>query len=79
MKFGTKSTTLSKKNLRVNLHTIKNYLKTQKKSFNGKVNTNFHNNKIPKQRSQSIFLSVILSIQFIDKNYYHQVFSEGCK
>ena len=65
MKFGTKSTTLSKKNLRVNLHTLKKYLKTQIKSFNEKVNTNFHNNKIPKEWSQCIFLSVI----FIDSVY----------
>ena len=36
------------------------YLKTKIKSYKGKINTNFHNNKIPKEDSQCIFLSVIL-------------------
>ena len=26
-----------------------NYLKTKIKTYNGKINTNFHNNKIPKK------------------------------
>ena len=47
----------------------------------GKNNTNFHNNKIPKDDSQCIFLSVILidSVYRKDKNYYPQVFLEECK
>ena len=40
------------------------YLKTKIKSHNGKINTNFHNNKIPKEASQFICLSVIL-IDFV--------------
>ena len=36
------------------------YLKTKIKSYNGKINTNFHNNKIPKEGSQCICLSVML-------------------
>ena len=40
------------------------YLKTKIKSHNGKINTNFHNNKIPKEGSQFICLSVIL-IDFV--------------
>ena len=36
------------------------YLKAKIKSYNGKVNTNFHNNKIPNEGSQFICLSVIL-------------------
>ena len=36
------------------------YLKNKIKSYNGKTNTNFHNNKIPKEGSQCICLSVIL-------------------
>ena len=36
------------------------YLKTIIKSYNGKINTNFHNNKIPKEGYQFICLSVIL-------------------
>ena len=45
---------------------VKNSIKTQKyvkakiKSYNGKINTDFHNNKIAKEGSQFICLSVIL-------------------
>ena len=47
------------------------YLKAKIKSYNGKINTNLHNNKIPED-SQCICLSVILfdSIYKKDKNYY---------
>ena len=40
------------------------YLKVKIKSYNGKINTNFYNNKIPKEGSQCICLSVIL-IDFV--------------
>ena len=48
------------------------YLKTKIKSYNGKINTNFHNNKVPREGSQFICLSVILINSFFrtDKNYY---------
>ena len=48
------------------------YLKAKIKSYNGKINTNFHNNKIPKEGSQFICLSVILidSDFRTGKNYY---------
>ena len=36
------------------------YLKPKIKSYNGKINTNFHNNKIPRESSKFICLSVIL-------------------
>ena len=36
------------------------YLKAKIKSYIRKINTNFHNNKIPKGGSQFIYLSVIL-------------------
>ena len=36
------------------------YLKSKIKSYNGKINTNFHNNKLPKEGSQCICLSVML-------------------
>ena len=36
------------------------YLKTKIKSYNGKINTKFYNNKIPKEGSQGNCLSVIL-------------------
>ena len=57
------------------------YLKTKIKSCNGKINTNFHNNKIPKEDSQCICLSVILinSVYRKDKDYYPHVFLEECK
>ena len=57
------------------------YLKAKIKSYNGKINTSFSNNKIPKEGSQFICLSVIL-IDFVfrsGKNCYPQVFSEECK
>ena len=48
------------------------YLKAKTKSYNGKINTNFDNNKIPKEVSQFICLSVILinSCFRAGKNYY---------
>ena len=51
------------------------------KSPNGKLNTNFHNNKITKGGSQCICLSVILidSVMRASSNYYPQVFLEECK
>ena len=57
------------------------YLKTKIKSYNGKVNTSFDNSKIPKEGSQCIYVSVILtySVYRKDKNYYPQVFLEECK
>ena len=57
------------------------YIKTKIKSYNGKINTNFHNNKIPKEGSQCICLPVTLtdSVYKKDKNYYPQVFLEECK
>ena len=36
------------------------YLKAEIKFYNGKINTNFHNNKIPKKGLQCICLSVVL-------------------
>ena len=57
------------------------YLKTKIKSYNGKIKTNFHNNKIPREGSQFICLSTILIDSFFrtSKNYYPQVFLEECK
>ena len=37
----------------------KKYLEAKIKSYNGKINTNFHDNKIAKEGSQFICLSVI--------------------
>ena len=44
------------------------YLKTKIKSYEGKINTSFHGDKIPKEGSQCIYLSIIL-----------QAFLEECK
>ena len=57
------------------------YLKTKIKFYNGKMNTNFHNNEIPKEGSQYICLLVILiySVCRKDKDYYPQVLLEECK
>ena len=77
MKFGKKLKLLLKKNLIANLHKMKK-LKAKIKSYNGKINTNFHNNKIQKKDSRFICLSVILINSFFrtGKTYYHQVFLE---
>ena len=54
----------------------KKYLKDQVNSYNGKININFHNNKIPKEGSQYICFSVILidSGFRTSKSYYPLVF-----
>ena len=57
------------------------YLKTKIKSQNGKIYTNFHNNKIPREGSQLISLSVILidSVFRTGKKHYPQVLLEERK
>ena len=71
MKFGKKSKIVSKK---FDSEPVYNeeYLKAKIKSYNGKINTNFHNNKVTKEGSQFICLSVILinSVFRMGKNYY---------
>ena len=59
----------------------KKYLKTEIKSYQEKINLNFNSDKIQKQGSQCICLSVIFidSVYRADKNYYPQVFLEECK
>ena len=49
--------------------------------YQGKINTSFHSDKIEKQGSQYICLSVIFndSVHRTGKNYYPQVFLEECK
>ena len=56
-------------------------IKGKIKSYNEKINANFHDNKIPNEYSILICLSVILinSVFQIDKNYYYQLFVEECK
>ena len=50
------------------------------KSYNGKINTNFYNNKIPKDGLH--FICLVIFDWFVFRtgtNYYPQVFLEECK
>ena len=51
---------------------MKKYLRATIKSYNGNINTNFHNNKMSKEDSQLICLEVILIDPAfrVGKNYY---------
>ena len=57
------------------------YLKTKIKNVKGKINTNFHDDGIPKEDSHWICLSIILidSGFKIGKSYYPQLVFEECK
>ena len=57
------------------------HLKPKIKSYNGKINKNFPNNKTAREGSQFTCLSVILidSVFRTGKKYYPQVFLEECK
>ena len=59
----------------------KKYLTAKIKSYRGKFNINFHNNKILKEGSKSICWSVILinSVFRTGSNYYLQACLEECK
>ena len=60
----------------------KKYPKNKIKTCNGKINTNFHNNKIPKEGCKIVFLSVILidSIYRKKESYYPlKTLKEECK
>ena len=56
----------------------KKYLRTKMNFYNGKINTIFHSNKIPKEGSQYLYLTVVLinSVYRKAKNFYPQVFLE---
>ena len=55
------------------------YLKIIIKSYEGKTNVNFHDDKVPKEDSQYIYLSVVLILILTLKNCYPKVFLEECK
>ena len=57
------------------------YLKAKIKSYYGKINTNVQNNKILKEGTQCICLSVILNDYVFkgDSIYYIQAFLEDCQ
>ena len=97
MKFEKQLKIESKKNLIVNLFffiqwvvgqtsrplTVFNekYLKPKIKFYSGKINRNFHNNKIPTEGSQFIFLALMLidSVFRTGNSYYSQVLLEEYK
>ena len=54
MKFG-KRLKLTSKKLDIEPVCNEKYLKAKIQLYNGKINTNFHHNKIPKEGSQFIF------------------------
>ena len=57
------------------------YLKTKTKSYEGKINTNSHDERIPKESSHCICLFLILidSVFKIGKNCYLQLMLEEFK
>ena len=74
MKFGKKLKTTWKKNSEPVYN--KKFPKSKIKCYNRKINTNSHDNKIPKEGFQYICLSVIFinSVFRTVKYYYPQVF-----
>ena len=60
---------------------MKNILRTKIKLYEGKINSNFYNDKIPKEGSKCVCLSVILidSVYTTGKDDYSHVFLEECK
>ena len=54
------------------------YIKAKINLDNGRVNTNFHGNKIPKENKRHASLSVILqdSVVKVDEKYYPQILLE---
>ena len=57
------------------------YIKTKIKIYADSIVTNFHNKKIPKEKSQCKCLSIIIldSVIKANKKYYPQTFLEECK
>ena len=80
MKFGKKVRNIIEKEFDSKPVYNEKYLNPKTKSYNGKINTTFHNKKIPKEGYQCICLSVILidSVYREDKSYNPQVFLEEC-
>ena len=81
MKFGEKVSNSIKKRFDSEPLYSEKYLKTKIKNYEGKIKTNFDNDKILKEGSQCIYLSVILTdfVFRIGKNYYPQVLLGECK
>ena len=58
-----------------------NLLKLKIKIYNNKIDTNFHDNKMPKDNKCCACLSAISlnSVINVDENYYRQILLEVCK
>ena len=58
-----------------------NYIKTKIKTYAGNIITNFHNNKMPKEKAPCKCLSIIMIDSAIkaNKKYYSQTLLEECK
>ena len=57
------------------------YIKTKIKRYAGRIITNFHNKKIPKEKAPCNCLSIIMidSVTRVNKKYYPQTLLEECK
>ena len=57
------------------------YIKTKIKIYADNMITNFHNKKMPKEKSPCKCLSIIMldSVIRVNKKYYSQTFLEECK
>ena len=57
------------------------YIKTKIKTYAGSIITNFHNNKMPKEKARCKGLSIIMidSVIKANKKYYPQTLLEECK
>ena len=76
IKSGIKSATLLKNDLAKNHYVVK---KTKIKADEGKINTNFHNDKMLEKGSHCLSVVLIDSVFKMGKNYYPQVSLEECK
>ena len=52
-----------------------------RKTYNNRINTNFHSNKIPEENGFCACLSILLldSVVIVDKKYCPQILLEECK
>ena len=57
------------------------YIKTKIKIYAGSIITNFHNKKIPKEKSPCKYLSIMMidSVIKANKKFYPQMLLEECK
>lgn len=81
MTFGIRLKELTSRKLRSKPIYDYKYVKTKVRSFNGVVHTNFRSEKIPKESTIYICLTIITveSVLKMDKKYYPQVYLEQCK